>query len=46
MNAPWGIVMAPSDFGQFNHRLLIGQFNPGTDSTVCCILRLYGDDCF
>jgi uncharacterized protein (TIGR03118 family) len=29
MNAPWGIAMAPSDFGQFNHRLLIGQFGSG-----------------
>jgi len=29
MNAPWGIAMAPSDFGQFSHRLLIGQFGSG-----------------
>jgi uncharacterized protein (TIGR03118 family) len=30
LNAPWGITMAPSDFGPFNHRLLIGNFGDGT----------------
>ncbi len=30
LNAPWGIAMAPSDFGVFNHRLLIGNFGDGT----------------
>lgn len=29
-NAPWGIAMAPSDFGPFSHRLLIGNFGDGT----------------
>ncbi|MDD5266909.1 MAG: TIGR03118 family protein [Methylococcales bacterium] len=29
MNAPWGIAMAPSDFGTFSHRLLIGNFGDG-----------------
>jgi len=29
-NAPWGIAMAPGDFGAFNHRLLIGNFGDGT----------------
>lgn len=29
MNAPWGITMAPSDFGAFSHRLLIGNFGDG-----------------
>jgi uncharacterized protein (TIGR03118 family) len=29
-NAPWGIAMAPSDFGKFTHRLLIGNFGDGT----------------
>jgi len=28
-NAPWGIAMAPSDFGTFSHRLLIGNFGDG-----------------
>lgn len=29
-NAPWGIALAPSDFGPFSHRLLIGNFGDGT----------------
>jgi len=29
-NAPCGIAMAPSDFGPFSHRLLIGNFGDGT----------------
>jgi uncharacterized protein (TIGR03118 family) len=30
MNAPWGIAQAPTDFGVFSHRLLIGNFGDGT----------------
>jgi uncharacterized protein (TIGR03118 family) len=30
MNAPWGIALAPGDFGSFSHRLLIGNFGDGT----------------
>jgi uncharacterized protein (TIGR03118 family) len=29
-NAPWGVASAPSDFGKFSHRLLIGNFGDGT----------------
>lgn len=29
-NAPWGVVLAPADFGPFSHRLLIGNFGDGT----------------
>lgn len=29
MNAPWGVALAPSDFGPFSHRLLIGNFGDG-----------------
>lgn len=29
LNAPWGIAMAPSDFGAFSHRILIGNFGNG-----------------
>jgi uncharacterized protein (TIGR03118 family) len=28
-NAPWGLVLAPSDFGRFSHSLLVGQFGSG-----------------
>ena len=30
LNAPWGVALAPSDFGVFSHRLLIGNFGDGT----------------
>ncbi|HZM86880.1 MAG TPA: TIGR03118 family protein [Blastocatellia bacterium] len=29
MNAPWGIALAPSDFGKFSNMLLVGQFGSG-----------------
>lgn len=29
MNAPWALVMAPSDFGRFSHDILVGQFGSG-----------------
>ena len=30
MNAPWGVTEAPSDFGVFSHRLLVGNLGDGT----------------
>src|SRR5262249_11083281 len=32
LNAPWGVALAPLDFGRFGHNLLIGQF-AGAGST-------------
>lgn len=29
LNAPWGVALAPLDFGKFSHDLLIGQFAGG-----------------
>ena len=29
LNAPWGIALAPEDFGEFSHSLLIGNFGSG-----------------
>jgi uncharacterized protein (TIGR03118 family) len=29
LNAPWGVTLAPSDFGAFSHYLLVGQFGSG-----------------
>jgi uncharacterized protein (TIGR03118 family) len=29
LNSPWGIVMAPGEFGEFSHSLLIGNFGSG-----------------
>jgi uncharacterized protein (TIGR03118 family) len=28
-NAPWGVALAPGDFGKFTHRMLIGNFGDG-----------------
>lgn len=30
LNAPWGLAMAPADFGRFSNRLLVGNFGDGT----------------
>ena len=29
LNAPWGLVLAPADFGRFSNRLLVGNFGDG-----------------
>ncbi|MGD0831146.1 MAG: TIGR03118 family protein [Terracidiphilus sp.] len=29
LNAPWGVALAPDDFGRFSHDLLIGEFAGG-----------------
>jgi uncharacterized protein (TIGR03118 family) len=29
-NAPWGVVWAPRDFGEFSNRVLVGNFGSGT----------------
>jgi uncharacterized protein (TIGR03118 family) len=29
LNAPWGIALAPADFGRFSNRLLIANFGDG-----------------
>src|SRR5579859_7672379 len=29
LNAPWGVALAPLDFGRFGHDLLVGQFGAG-----------------
>ncbi len=30
LNAPWGVALAPADFGSFSHTLLVGNFGSGT----------------
>jgi uncharacterized protein (TIGR03118 family) len=30
LNAPWGLALAPADFGRFSNRLLVGNFGDGT----------------
>lgn len=29
LNSPWGVALAPDDFGRFSHHLLIGNFGDG-----------------
>ena len=29
LNSPWGLALAPDDFGKFSHHLLIGNFGDG-----------------
>lgn len=29
LNAPWGLAIAPADFGRFSHTLLVGNFGDG-----------------
>jgi uncharacterized protein (TIGR03118 family) len=29
LNAPWGVALAPGDFGRFSHHVLVGQFGSG-----------------
>ncbi len=29
LNAPWGLALAPADFGLFSHHLIVGQFGSG-----------------
>jgi uncharacterized protein (TIGR03118 family) len=29
LNTPWGVTLAPQDFGGFSHELLVGQFGAG-----------------
>jgi len=30
LNSPWGLALAPGDFGTFSHDLLVGNFGDGT----------------
>lgn len=32
LNSPWGLALAPSDFGEFSNDLLVGNFGDGTIS--------------
>jgi uncharacterized protein (TIGR03118 family) len=29
LNSPWGLVLAPGDFGEFSHSVLVGNFGSG-----------------
>ena len=41
LNAPWGVALAPLDFGRFSHDLLVGQFAGGGDSESSGLIAAY-----
>jgi len=41
LNAPWGVALAPLDFGHFSHDLLIGQFAGGGDTESSGFIAAY-----
>ena len=41
LNAPWGVALAPADFGRFSHYLLIGQFAGGGDTQSSGYIAAY-----
>jgi uncharacterized protein (TIGR03118 family) len=41
LNAPWGVALAPLDFGVFSHDLLIGQFAGGGDTQSSGFIAAY-----
>jgi uncharacterized protein (TIGR03118 family) len=41
LNAPWGVALAPLDFGRFSHDLLIGRFAGGGDTESSGLIAAY-----
>jgi uncharacterized protein (TIGR03118 family) len=41
LNAPWGVALAPLDFGRFSHDLLIAQFAGGGDMQSSGFIAAY-----
>jgi uncharacterized protein (TIGR03118 family) len=41
LNAPWGVALAPLDFGRFSHDRLIGQFAGGGDTQSSGFIAAY-----
>jgi uncharacterized protein (TIGR03118 family) len=41
LNAPWGVALAPADFGRFSANLLIGQFAGGGDTQSSGYIAAY-----
>jgi uncharacterized protein (TIGR03118 family) len=41
LNAPWGITLAPLDFGHFSHHLLVGQFGGGGSTPSAGVIAAY-----
>jgi len=41
LNPPWGVALAPLDFGRFSHHLLVGQFAGGGDTQSSGFIAAY-----
>jgi uncharacterized protein (TIGR03118 family) len=41
LNSPWGVTLAPLDFGSFSHDLLVGQFAGGGDTENSGVIAAY-----
>ena len=41
LNAPWGVALAPLDFGRFSHDLLVGQFAGGGNTQSSGYIAAY-----
>jgi uncharacterized protein (TIGR03118 family) len=41
LNAPWGVALAPNDFGAYSHALLIGQFGAGGTTEAAGTISAY-----
>jgi uncharacterized protein (TIGR03118 family) len=41
LNAPWGVALAPLDFGRFSHDLLVAQFAGGGDTQSSGYIAAY-----
>jgi uncharacterized protein (TIGR03118 family) len=41
LNAPWGVALAPLDFGRFSHDLLVAQFAGGGDTESSGLIAAY-----
>jgi uncharacterized protein (TIGR03118 family) len=41
LNAPWGVTLAPLDFGRFSHDLLVGQFGNAGNTESAGVIAAY-----
>ena len=41
LNVPWGVVLAPLDFGRYSRDLLVGQFGGGRNSESAGLIAGY-----
>ena len=44
LNAPWGVTLAPSDFGSFSHRVIVGEFGSGWISAFDAVTGQFIDN--